>query len=115
MGCMVTTPNTDTRDRFEPADWTIDVAGETFPFVEDENANITGLGHTDQATFAATVNRFDDACGLDLAADDRWTADHIVHAWVTLGDDDETLHPVDAVSAATTPDAFAVTGLWGQR
>lgn len=112
----MSSPNTDTRDRFDPADWTIDVAGETFPFVEDENGNITALGHQDPATFAAQINHFDDVCGLDLTDDDRWTEDHIIHAWVTLDEtDDETLHPVDASLAASTPDAFAVTGLWGQR
>jgi hypothetical protein len=112
LHAMSTTPNTDTRDRLNPADWTINVAGETFPFVEDENGNITGLGHQDKAAFADACNRLEDACGVDIADDERWTEAEVNHAWVTLDeDDDEALHVVDA----GTPDAFAVTGLWGHR
>ena len=110
---MNTTPNTDTRDRLNPDDWTIDVAGETFPFVEDENGNITGIGHQDLTAFADAVYSFELACGQDeLPEDERFGPDHIVHAWVTLDeDDDETLHQVEK----GTPGAFAVTGLWGHR
>ena len=104
-------------------DWTTELTftqdGRTYPFVEDENCNITGHGHQDLAEFAAAINRWDDQCGADIPEDDRWTADDITHRWarVELGGEfdgqphDWLLHAVPP----GTPGAIAVTTLWGQR
>jgi hypothetical protein len=104
-----------TNDNLNPADWTTTLTegGETFPFVEGENGDITGLGHQDRTAFAEAVYRFELECGMDdLPEDERFDAEHIVHAWVTIDpDNDEILHQV----APGAPGAFAVTGLWGQR
>lgn len=84
----------------------------TFPFVEDENANITGYGHQDKAAFAAAVNAYDADCnGGPIPEDDQWTADSIAHVWALPDADGERLHPV----AEGTPGAIAVTALWGAR
>lgn len=95
-------------------DLTMDYAEgvERFPFTEDENGNITGYGHQDKATFAAEVNRYDEAAnGYPLDEDDQWTADHVYHDWVLLNEDDETLRAV----TSTTAGAIPVTTLWGLR
>lgn len=82
----------------------------TFPFIEDEDANITGYGHQDKAELAAAINRYDELCnGGPLRPEERWTADDIGHYWVTQRG--ERLHKC----SADTPEAFPVTGLWGQR
>lgn len=39
--------------------------GKTWSFFEDEDANITGYGHQDKATFAAAVNEYDRHMGAD--------------------------------------------------
>lgn len=86
----------------------------TFPFVEDENANITGYGHQDKAAFADQVNRYDEVCGGGVDPEDRWTAEDITHLWAELrehADGDWRLHKVPA----GTPGAVPVTTLWGQR
>ena len=36
--------------------WVLQDRGVFYPFVEDEDANITGLGHQDPETFAAAIN-----------------------------------------------------------
>ena len=108
-------PTTTTTDETltDHPEWTTQWDDETtFPFVEDENANITGYGHQDPDTFAAEVNRYDAMCtGEAVAEDDLWTGDHISHAWVTVDPDGEHLH----VCTADTPGAIPVTSLWGQR
>lgn len=108
----MTTPHAD---YLNPTAWktTATPGGESFPFCEAENGDITGLGHQDRAAFADAIYRFELECGQDeLPEDDRFGPDDITHAWVTIDvDDDEILHPVDE----GTPGAFAVTGLWGQR
>jgi hypothetical protein len=89
--------------------WTGDT---TYPFMEDENANITGYGHQDKAAFASAVNAYDEDCnGGPIPEEDQWSADSIAHQWVLPDADDERLHPV----VEGTPDAIAVTTLWGQR
>lgn len=97
-----------------PSDWTMTMSegGETYPFVEDENANITGFGHQDPAEFVAAVNRYDAECndgpidGVDL-----WPVEAIDHCWVTLDPDGERVHGC----TRDTPGATPVTALWGQR
>jgi putative hydrolase of HD superfamily len=89
-------------------------AGGLFPFVEDENCNITGRGHQDKATFAAEVNRYDAYCNAEpVEAFDQWTASDVSHAWVRVRvlHDDERLHPCEP----TDEGAFPVTTLWGAR
>lgn len=94
-----------------PEDWRTEFTdGDAYPFVEDENANITGLGHQDKETFAAELNRFDrEVGGMELLEDELWTAEHITHQWALL--DDERL----IRAHADAPNAIAVTTLWGQR
>lgn len=94
-------------------DWGHGVA--PFPFVEDEGCNITGFGHQDKAKFAAEINRYDRVCNGDTGTveldEDVWTAEHIGHVWVVLGEDGESLKRAEE----GTPGAFPVTELWGQR
>ena len=96
-------------------DWTMQMVegGEVFPFVEDENANITGLGHQDKAAFADALNRYDAWCnGQDWVDEsDLWTADHIAHEWATQDADGERLR----TCGPTNPGAIAITTLWGAR
>lgn len=83
-----------------------------FPFVEDENANITGYGHQDKAAFAAEVNRYDEVCnGEPYPEDEQWDEDCVGHYWVVIAPDGETLQR----TTPDDPDAIPVTGLWGQR
>lgn len=86
----------------------------TFPFVEDENANITGYGHQDPAAFAAEVNRYDKiTSGEAYPEDERWGAEHIGHRWAVANPDGESLTVKNVT--AETPGAFPITTLWGQR
>lgn len=105
--------------QFNPADWTMDMGKDgVYPFVEDENANITGLGHQDPAAFAEAVNRYDEAMnGEPYPEDERWDADYIGHRWAVLDADGERLLTrVDGIPVtADTPGAVAITTLWGQR
>lgn len=103
-----------------PSDWTMDhgPAG-TYPFVEDENCNITGLGHQDPAEFAAAINRYDICVGgmeHDEVAEWDWTSS-IAHRYAVLADDGEHLLTKidDEPVTADTPGAIAITTLWGQR
>lgn len=105
----------------EPIDWATELTftegDQTYPFVEDENANITGHGHQDLAEFAAAINRWDDQCGADVAEDDRWTEDHIAHRWAAPSQEFEAVNGEWFLTGcpADTPGAIAVTTLWGQR
>lgn len=104
----------------DESDWTMQMEqdGEVFPFVEDENANITGLGHQDREQFAAAVNRYDAYCmGEPANEDDLWTPDHIGHTWAVYAPDGESLYVQQDGKRVTseTPGAIAVTTLWGQR
>lgn len=100
-------------------DWSTDLTtqleegGETYPFTEDENGNVTGYGHQDKAAFAAAINRYDEeATGEPLAdPDDAWEADDINHQWVTFDDRTELF----TVATQDAPGAFAITTLWGAR
>lgn len=87
-----------------------------FPFVEDENCNITGYGHQDEGEFAAAVNRYDEyATGEAFPQDEQWTADDINHQWATPTFDKQgewLLHPY---AAGNAPGAIPITTLWGAR
>ncbi|WGL50659.1 hypothetical protein P5P86_11860 [Nocardioides sp. BP30] len=82
--------------------------GQSFPFVEDENGNITGDGHQDRAAFAAAVNRYEEAHPTGA---DPVEADDVAHQWVTVDEGGELLTACEE----STPGAVAVTTLWGQR
>lgn len=96
------------------ADWAAALTTEygdgvpTFPFVEDENANITGFGHQDRIAFAAEVNRYDE---VTAGEESDWTGEDINHAWVFPEPDGERLRVV----TSTTVGAIPVTTLWGAR
>lgn len=84
----------------------------TYPFVEDENANVTGYGHQDKAAFAEALNAYDIACnGEPFSEDDLHTAGDVAHLWVIDDADHERL----TVVQAETPGAEPVTTVWGQR
>jgi hypothetical protein len=104
-----------------PADWQMDLGADgSYPFVEDEHANITGLGHQDKAEFAAAVNRYDAAMnGEPYPEDEQWNASYVVHKWAVLREHqgEPALFAVvdgEPVTADTTG-AVAITTLWGQR
>jgi hypothetical protein len=87
--------------------------GTTFPFMEDENCNVTGYGHQACADFATMLNLWDtEQNGKPYPEDDQWSAGDIVHRWVIVnpGDPDSLIAVVEG-----TPDAWPVTTLWGQR
>lgn len=88
-------------------------AGYTIPFVEDENANITGYGHQDKALFAEQVRIWEEYCnGGPLTEGEEWTAEDIGWQWAYVDEkDDEMMHPC----AAEHEGAFPVTTIWGQR
>lgn len=91
--------------------WVLQDRGVFYPFVEDEDANITGLGHQDPETFAAAINRWDrEVGGLDADELEDWTSS-VGHRWARLDDDGERLHP----SKPGDPGALAITTLWGHR
>lgn len=101
-------------------DWSIELTmqwgdGHTFPFVEDENANITGYGHRDRDWFAAQVNRYDAVCnGGPFPESEQWTADYIDHKWA-VPDHDPNGEWILRPCALGTPGAVPITTLWGQR
>lgn len=83
-----------------------------YPFVDDENANITGPGHQDRARFAEMVNDFDRyAGGLD-EGEAALTASDVAHLWVQVDpvSDERLLGAHEG-----EPGAFAVTAIWGVR
>lgn len=83
-----------------------------FPFVEDDNGNITGDGHQDKAAFAELVNQYDELANQEPVPEEfRYTADDIAHLWATLNADGETMRqcPPD------TPGALPITALWHVR
>lgn len=80
-----------------------------FPFVEDENGNITGFGHQDKDAFASAVTAFDRAA--DPVAVSRTYVFDVQHQWVTWNADTELF----TRCTETTPDALPVTTVWGTR
>lgn len=112
--------NTETKwMTIDPRDWllhdaTADPSKPPFPFIEDENGNITGLGHQDIDRFAIEVKRFDtDVAGNDPDdLDLEEIADSVEHTWVRIDPaDEERLHPCKRGDDG----AFPVTTLWGFR
>lgn len=101
---------------------------ETYPFVEDEDANVHGYGHQDPEEFVAAVHRWDRACGALDADDEAFPASLVTHRWAVMdadrerfwvkvpASDERTEHlmPPGPVGPQT-PGAFPVTCLWGQR
>lgn len=90
----------------------------SFPFVEDENCNITGYGHRDKAAFAAEVNRYDTHCNGEAFPEvERWDESCITHRWAVIDPDGERLWvEVDGKPVTvTTAGAVPITCLWGQR
>lgn len=83
------------------------------PFVEDEDANITGPGHQDKAAFAAMVNHYD-AHASGEPQYSTWTADDISHTWMEVYEswDGEVFY---APTFENDPFRVAVTTLWGVR
>lgn len=98
---------------FDPSDWAMQYDDDNaFPFVEDENCNITGLGWQDRAEFADEVNRYDElATGEPVPEGERWGADDIAHQWAVLDADGERLR----VPRWKPRGAIKVTTLWGVR
>lgn len=85
---------------------------DRFPFIEDENGNITGYGHQDKATFAAEINRYDEYCnGGPIQNYEQWEESYISHQWVVVDASVELL--ISAFPEDTG--AFPVTTLWGAR
>lgn len=79
-----------------------------FPFVEDENCNITGPGHQEPIAFVHAIRAYDEACGVEAGSHD--TAE-VSHRWVVADSDAESFTPC----SPDTPGAFPVTTLWGVR
>lgn len=78
----------------------------TFPFIEDDNGNITGYGHQDEVEFAAAINRYDGLAGD--GGDEAWTAADVSHDWVVLDETGEVFRSC----APEEPGAHPVTTLW---
>ena len=103
MGDMTTRELTD--------EFTMDVGYGPVPFFEDENNNLTGLGHQDKKAFAAAVNRYDEWVGeVDLPLT---RAVDVEHRWVRL--DEDPLSEMLLVADEGDPGAIPVTTIWGQR
>lgn len=78
-----------------------------FPFIEDEDCNITGPGHQDKEVFAAAVRSYDRLCGVEDGGAD--TASDVTHQWVIPRG--ERLIPCTEAS----PESIPVTTIWGAR
>jgi hypothetical protein len=83
----------------------------TFPFIEDENANITGYGHQDKDEFADAVNRYDEICmGEPIDDVDKFSAHDVTHAWARQIDEERF-----QLCSPEHTGSFPITPLWGQR
>lgn len=109
---MTTTEIEDQNRRLQFSLTTV-MDGRMFPFIEDENANLTGYGHQNKTAFAFAVRDYDEACnGGPIPADyDLWDADSIGHRWAVLNEDGESFVAV----SEGTPGAAPITTLWGAR
>lgn len=96
-----------------PAEWLTDVDGATYPFVEDEDHNLTGYGWLPLDAFVSAVNRYDEALGH--VADEPVTSLDLAWLWVKHGEDGESLVVLDPESVEDEPDAMQVTAVWGKR
>jgi hypothetical protein len=102
--------------RFNPVDWVTSYDRKHwFPFVEDEDGNITGPGHMDKVAFVLLINQYDEvSAGGPISVEDMTSADAITHEWVVpreIGGGEYRLQRV----TEDTPGAVAVTALWGWR
>jgi len=82
----------------------------TFLFYEDEDASgCYGFGHQDKASFAASVNEYDQLCGNDVPLDDQYTAADVIHCWAVLQDPRNpegmrfSWHGVDSMTLGSWP------------
>lgn len=87
-----------------------------FPFGEDEDARITGVGHQDKDIFALSVNKYDElASGCTFDEEDKWTADDVTHGWglikPTSYGEDVFVHMVNKEEKGAIP----LTMMWNVR
>lgn len=90
-----------------------------FPFVENENGDITGPGHQDRKLFALHVLEYDRLNGGDdweeeVANDPGFVEDIVDHSWAVpqwLNADEFTLLLADE----ETEGAIPITHMWGYR
>lgn len=119
---MSETTKTDLKP-FTADDLSMDMGAEyggVYPFVEDENANVTGHGHQDKAAFAEAINTYDRAMNPGGFADDeRWFASDISHQWAVRNTEETCTVYVDSDRdrpiTPETPGAFPITTLWNYR
>lgn len=100
--------NIDTPDLFKTS---LDPASPVYPFMEDEDSNLTGYGHQDKQKFSDEVNRFDREAGFEDDCTTDWT-DEIQHAYVEPATEEE--EPF-TLCTKDHPGAVAITTLWGMR
>ena len=122
-------PLDDEREGIDLHEWfTFTEDGVTYPFVEDENANVHGYGHQDKAEFARAVNDYDVAVGGVDSTDACWDAGDIPYRWGVMDLDGERFWVnvpatdqrvehllVPGPVGENTPGAFPITCLWNQR
>jgi len=80
------------------------------PFVEDENANITGPGHQAPEAFVIAVFAYDHANAPGHA--EKHDPGEVQHQWALLEADEEG-HAVPC--APDAPGAVPITTIWGVR
>lgn len=91
-----------------PDGWTSEIGLLAFPFVEDEDGNLTGYGHQDKTVFAESVATYDESMGWEPEGVGT-SADDVTHQWVRFQDgSDELLQECDQADAG----AFPVTAVW---
>ncbi|WP_425577111.1 DNA translocase FtsK [Nesterenkonia rhizosphaerae] len=105
--------------RINPDDWqnvVIEDGVAPFPFVEDENAYISGYGHQDKAKFSAEIERYDREIGGDAPEDPNLWVDDIEHVWCKpyVGPESDG-DPMITRCDKDEPDAHPFTILWGAR
>jgi len=90
-----------------------------FPFVENENGDITGPGHQDRKLFALHIMEYDRLNGGDdweeeVSNDPGFIEDIVEHSWAVpqwLNADEFTLLLADE----QTENAIPITHMWGYR
>lgn len=80
------------------------------PFVEDENAHITGPGHQDPGSFIRSVYAYDQVNNPGHA--EMHVLTDVAHQWVQVEDAEEGCV---VPCAADAPGAVPVTTIWGVR
>lgn len=96
-------PDKDLTTWFDETRW--------FPFVEDENGNITGPGHQDKEAFVKAVDAYDSLCTGNTWVDVA-DAVAVAHEYVRQSDKNS-----DYIRICRPSDegAVPVTTYWGQR